>query len=143
MNSNETTIIVKEDDNMSDAITNSGARITRISLADFEKSVQTPNALIIRSESCDVSPRSKSELEMTDNGGTESDSSHDGTEQGTDDQPDEDDDQSCLKKIFPDIYGEEFKRFRLIEKLASMFLTALGLRGVQRLGPTGFRMFSR
>jgi hypothetical protein len=36
-----------------------------------------------------------------------------------------------------------FYSLRIYEKLAEVFMVSLGVRATQRLGPTGFRTFSR
>lgn len=55
----------------------------------------------------------------------------------------EDEEESCLKEIFPAIYSEELKHIRVSERLADIFISCLSVRGCLRLGPTAFRMFAR
>ncbi|KAK3088680.1 hypothetical protein FSP39_022293 [Pinctada imbricata] len=50
---------------------------------------------------------------------------------------------SCLKQLYPAVYDEEYERLRIIERVAGMFICCLGVRGSQRIGPTGFRTFAR
>ncbi|XP_052267440.1 tubulin polyglutamylase TTLL11-like [Dreissena polymorpha] len=51
--------------------------------------------------------------------------------------------ESCLKQLYPSPYADRFEKLRLYEKLAEVFTICLGVRATQRLGPTGFRTFSR
>ncbi|KAL3876936.1 hypothetical protein ACJMK2_034716 [Sinanodonta woodiana] len=71
----------------------------------------------------------------------------DSSKSSNDDEGNEDDDnrkrKSCLKELYPDPYDEEFDRLRLFERVADIFITCLGVRSTHRLGPTGFRTFSR
>lgn len=55
----------------------------------------------------------------------------------------EEEEDSCLKEIFPSLYSEQFKTQRIIERLADIFITCLGVKGCLRLGPTMFRLFAR
>ncbi|XP_076454499.1 tubulin polyglutamylase TTLL11-like [Babylonia areolata] len=55
----------------------------------------------------------------------------------------EEEEQSCLKEIFPAVYAEELRPLRLLERLADIFMGCLSVRGCIRLGPTAFRMFAR
>lgn len=55
----------------------------------------------------------------------------------------EEEEESCLKEIFPTLYSEMFKSQRIIERLADIFITCLGVKGCIRLGPTMFRLFAR
>ncbi|XP_060557499.1 tubulin polyglutamylase TTLL11-like isoform X2 [Ruditapes philippinarum] len=50
---------------------------------------------------------------------------------------------SCLKELYPDPLAKKFEHLRIYEKLAEVFMVSLGVRATQRLGPTGFRTFSR
>lgn len=52
-------------------------------------------------------------------------------------------DNSCLKALYPDPYDQYYEKLRLYEKLAEVFMVCLGVRQNMRLGPTGFRTFSR
>ncbi|KAK7480321.1 hypothetical protein BaRGS_00028489, partial [Batillaria attramentaria] len=56
---------------------------------------------------------------------------------------DEDEEQSCLKEIFPTLYGETLGDLRLVERLADIFISCMSVRGCLRMGPTAFRMFAR
>lgn len=51
--------------------------------------------------------------------------------------------QSCLKQIFPALYGNSFKNERIVENLADIFIMCLGVRGCLRLSPSMFRLFAR
>ncbi|KAL4218832.1 hypothetical protein ACF0H5_021420 [Mactra antiquata] len=51
--------------------------------------------------------------------------------------------QSSLKQIYPEHFAGKYESLRLYEKLADVFMVALGVRATQRLGPTGFRTFAR
>ncbi|XP_062570955.1 tubulin polyglutamylase TTLL11-like isoform X2 [Saccostrea cucullata] len=51
--------------------------------------------------------------------------------------------ESCLKQLYPAIYDEECERFRILERVAGLFIYFLGIRGSLRIGPTGFRTFAR
>ncbi|BFZ20664.1 hypothetical protein BsWGS_23703 [Bradybaena similaris] len=51
--------------------------------------------------------------------------------------------QSCLKQIFPAVYGNSFKNERIVENLADIFIMCLGVRGCLRLSPSMFRLFAR
>lgn len=55
----------------------------------------------------------------------------------------EDEEESCLKEIFPAVYSEELRHTRVSERLADIFIHCLSVRGCLRLGPTAFRMFAR
>ncbi|XP_024918355.1 tubulin polyglutamylase TTLL11 isoform X2 [Cynoglossus semilaevis] len=48
----------------------------------------------------------------------------------------------CLKQVYPK-YSKQFNYLRLLERIASLFLRFLGVKGNMRLGPTAFRMFIR
>lgn len=54
-----------------------------------------------------------------------------------------DPDNSCLKLLYPEPYDQYYEKLRLYEKLADVFMVCLGVRQTLRLGPTGFRTFSR
>ncbi|XP_060066015.1 tubulin polyglutamylase TTLL11-like [Ylistrum balloti] len=51
--------------------------------------------------------------------------------------------ESCLKQLYPAIYDEAFERLRILERVANLFISFLGVRGSLRIGPTGFRTFAR
>nr|XP_022325893.1 tubulin polyglutamylase TTLL11-like isoform X3 [Crassostrea virginica] len=51
--------------------------------------------------------------------------------------------ESCLKQLYPAIYDEECERYRILERVAGLFIFFLGIRGSLRIGPTGFRTFAR
>lgn len=51
--------------------------------------------------------------------------------------------ESCLKQLYPAIYDEECERYRILERVAGLFIYFLGIRGSLRIGPTGFRTFAR
>ena len=55
----------------------------------------------------------------------------------------EDEEESCLKEIFPSLHADELKHVRVVERLADIFIGCLSVRGSLRLGPTAFRMFAR
>ncbi|GFN73517.1 tubulin polyglutamylase ttll11 [Plakobranchus ocellatus] len=61
------------------------------------------------------------------------------------DSSDEEDEEeeSCLKEIFPAVYGDSYEEQRIVERLADIFITCLGVKGCLRLGPTMFRLFAR
>ncbi|XP_069465606.1 tubulin polyglutamylase TTLL11 [Ambystoma mexicanum] len=48
----------------------------------------------------------------------------------------------CLKQVFPK-YAKQFNYLRVVERVASLFIRFLGIKGMMKLGPTGFRMFIR
>ncbi|XP_062334075.1 tubulin polyglutamylase TTLL11 [Osmerus eperlanus] len=48
----------------------------------------------------------------------------------------------CLKQVFPK-YTKQFNYLRLVERITTLFLRFLGVKGNMRLGPTGFRTFIR
>lgn len=48
----------------------------------------------------------------------------------------------CLKQVFPK-YTKQFNYLRVVERIATIFLRFLGVKGNMRLGPTGFRTFIR
>ncbi|KAI7813354.1 tubulin polyglutamylase TTLL11 isoform X2 [Triplophysa rosa] len=48
----------------------------------------------------------------------------------------------CLKQVFPK-YTKQFNYLRVVERIATIFLRFLGVKGTMRLGPTGFRTFIR
>ena len=54
-----------------------------------------------------------------------------------------DKENSCLKQLYPEPYDQFYDKLRLYEKLAEVFIVCLGVRQNVRLGPTGFRTFSR
>jgi hypothetical protein len=56
---------------------------------------------------------------------------------------DEDEEESCLKEIFPALYGDYFQNERIVEKLANIFIASLGLKGYLRRSPVMFRLFAR
>lgn len=58
-------------------------------------------------------------------------------------EDDEEEEPSCLKEIFPSVYGEELRDLRLVERLADIFIGCTSVRGCLRMGPTAFRMFAR
>ncbi|KAJ8299907.1 hypothetical protein KUTeg_021426 [Tegillarca granosa] len=51
--------------------------------------------------------------------------------------------ECCLKQLYPAIYEEEYEHLRILERVAALFIFCLGVRGTQRIGPTGFRTFAR
>ncbi|XP_015222495.2 tubulin polyglutamylase TTLL11 [Lepisosteus oculatus] len=48
----------------------------------------------------------------------------------------------CLKQVFPK-YTKQFNYLRTVERIATLFMRFLGVKGTMRLGPTGFRTFIR
>ncbi|XP_035040794.2 tubulin polyglutamylase TTLL11 [Hippoglossus stenolepis] len=48
----------------------------------------------------------------------------------------------CLKQVYPK-YTKQFNYLRLVERIASLFIRFLGVKGNMRLGPTAFRTFIR
>lgn len=56
---------------------------------------------------------------------------------------DEEEEASCLKEIFPAMYGGSYNKQRILEKMADIFISCLGVKGTMRLGPTMFRLFAR
>ncbi|XP_062411072.1 tubulin polyglutamylase TTLL11 [Sardina pilchardus] len=48
----------------------------------------------------------------------------------------------CLKQVFPK-YTKQFSHLRSVDRIASLFLRFLGVKGTMRMGPTGFRTFIR
>ncbi|KAF0031686.1 hypothetical protein F2P81_016241 [Scophthalmus maximus] len=48
----------------------------------------------------------------------------------------------CLKQVYPK-YTKQFNSLRLMERVASLFIRFLGVKGNMRLGPTAFRTFIR
>ncbi|XP_077087171.1 tubulin polyglutamylase TTLL11 [Siphateles boraxobius] len=48
----------------------------------------------------------------------------------------------CLKQVFPK-YNKQFNNLRVVERIAAIFLRFLGVKGTMKLGPTGFRTFTR
>ncbi|XP_070532209.1 tubulin polyglutamylase TTLL11-like [Ptychodera flava] len=51
--------------------------------------------------------------------------------------------ESCLEELFPAKYGEQYEFVRILERIAYLFNHFLGIRGTLRMGPTGFRTFTR
>ncbi|OCT65342.1 hypothetical protein XELAEV_180415822mg, partial [Xenopus laevis] len=47
---------------------------------------------------------------------------------------------NCFKQVFPK-YSKQFNYLRVVERVASIFLQFLGIKGTMKLGPTGFRTF--
>ncbi|KAG8447555.1 hypothetical protein GDO86_014889 [Hymenochirus boettgeri] len=45
-----------------------------------------------------------------------------------------------LKQVYPK-YSKQFNYLRVVERMSSVFLRFLGIRGTMKLGPTGFRTF--
>ncbi|CAL1542730.1 unnamed protein product [Lymnaea stagnalis] len=62
---------------------------------------------------------------------------------GADSSDDDKEEESCLREIFPSVYGESYTNERILEKLADIFISCLGVKGSMRLGPTMFRLFAR
>ncbi|XP_053328590.1 tubulin polyglutamylase TTLL11 [Spea bombifrons] len=48
----------------------------------------------------------------------------------------------CLKQVFPK-YAKHFNYLRLVERMSSVFIRFLGIKGTMKLGATGFRTFIR
>ncbi|XP_078127936.1 tubulin polyglutamylase TTLL11 [Sander vitreus] len=48
----------------------------------------------------------------------------------------------CLKQVYPK-YTKQFNYLRLVERIASLFIRFLGVKGNMRMGPTAFRTFIR
>ncbi|XP_034047561.1 tubulin polyglutamylase TTLL11 isoform X2 [Thalassophryne amazonica] len=48
----------------------------------------------------------------------------------------------CLKQVYPK-YTKQFSYLRLVERIATLFIRFLGVKGNMRLGPTAFRTFIR
>ncbi|XP_028319011.1 tubulin polyglutamylase TTLL11 [Gouania willdenowi] len=48
----------------------------------------------------------------------------------------------CLKQVYPK-YAKQFNHLRLVERISSLFIRFLGVKGNMRLGPTAFRTFIR
>ncbi|XP_076014734.1 tubulin polyglutamylase TTLL11 [Genypterus blacodes] len=48
----------------------------------------------------------------------------------------------CLKQVYPK-YTKQFNHLRLVERIATLFIRFLGVKGNMRLGPTAFRTFIR
>ncbi|KAM8934303.1 tubulin polyglutamylase TTLL11 [Pelodytes ibericus] len=48
----------------------------------------------------------------------------------------------CLKQVFPK-YSKQFNYLRVVERMSSVFIRFLGIKGTMKLGPTGFRTFIR
>ncbi|KAK6167216.1 hypothetical protein SNE40_021304 [Patella caerulea] len=50
---------------------------------------------------------------------------------------------SCLREIYPSLYGTDYHPLHLLEKMADMFMSCIGIRGSSRLSSSGFRLFTR
>ncbi|CAJ0940421.1 unnamed protein product [Ranitomeya imitator] len=48
----------------------------------------------------------------------------------------------CLKQVYPK-YARKFCHLRVLERVATLFIRFLGVKGSMRMGPTGFRTFIR
>ena len=48
----------------------------------------------------------------------------------------------CLKQVYPK-YTKQFQYLCLVDRIATLFLRFLGIKGNMRLGPTAFRTFIR
>ncbi|XP_061459622.1 tubulin polyglutamylase TTLL11 isoform X1 [Rhineura floridana] len=48
----------------------------------------------------------------------------------------------CLKQVFPK-YAKQFDYLRLVDRIATLFIRFLGVKGTMKLGATAFRMFIR
>uniref|UniRef100_A0A8D0G9S5 Tubulin polyglutamylase TTLL11 n=1 Tax=Sphenodon punctatus TaxID=8508 RepID=A0A8D0G9S5_SPHPU len=48
----------------------------------------------------------------------------------------------CLKQVFPK-YAKQFNYMRLVDRIATLFIRFLGVKGTTKLGPTSFRTFIR
>ncbi|XP_040261364.1 tubulin polyglutamylase TTLL11 [Bufo bufo] len=46
----------------------------------------------------------------------------------------------CLKQLYPK-YSKQFSHLRVLERITSLFIRFLGVKGSMRMGPTGFRTF--
>ena len=67
------------------------------------------------------------------------------SDNGEDEEEEEEDPlyNSCLEEIWPRKFGQEYAHLRIMERVAALFNTFLGVRGAQRMGATGFRTFCR
>ncbi|KAH9505341.1 Tubulin polyglutamylase ttll11 [Bulinus truncatus] len=65
------------------------------------------------------------------------------SEQSMSESSEDEEEESCLKEIFPAIYGKSFEGERILEKLADIYISCLGVKGAMRMGPTMFRLFAR
>ncbi|KAL8589663.1 hypothetical protein ACOMHN_016047 [Nucella lapillus] len=63
--------------------------------------------------------------------------------ESSEEEGEEEAEASCLRAVFPAVYGEALQRLRVTERLADLFIACLSVRGCLRLGPTAFRMFAR
>ncbi|KAM4018878.1 tubulin polyglutamylase TTLL11 isoform 2-T2 [Anomaloglossus baeobatrachus] len=48
----------------------------------------------------------------------------------------------CLKQVYPK-YARKFSHLRVLERVTTLFIRFLGVKGSMRMGPTGFRTFIR
>ncbi|CAN2389015.1 Tubulin polyglutamylase TTLL11 [Pristimantis euphronides] len=48
----------------------------------------------------------------------------------------------CLKQVYPK-YSKQYSHLRLLERITTLFIRFLGMKGSMRMGPTGFRTFIR
>ena len=48
-----------------------------------------------------------------------------------------------LEQIYPGRVSDFYDELRIMERLADIFLECIGVRGTLRMGPTGFRNFTR
>ncbi|ESO83764.1 hypothetical protein LOTGIDRAFT_53477, partial [Lottia gigantea] len=90
------------------------------------------------SEEADVTNENEESEEANDN--EESNITNgDSNEQGNNEEYEE----SCLKEIFPSIYGAECQHLHIMEILSNMFMSCLSVRGSSRLTSSAFRLFTR
>ncbi|XP_067660709.1 tubulin polyglutamylase TTLL11-like [Haliotis asinina] len=96
-----------------------------------------------KTDSDDRATDSDNKMEEGDSGREDDDSGGGEDEEEEEEEEKKDEEGSCLKQIFPDVYGSQFDHLRLMERLATLFTKSLGVRGAHRIGPTAFRMFAR
>ena len=48
-----------------------------------------------------------------------------------------------LEQIYPGQVSDLYDELRIMERVADIFLECIGVRGTLRMGPTGFRNFTR
>uniref|UniRef100_A0A2C9KFJ2 Uncharacterized protein n=1 Tax=Biomphalaria glabrata TaxID=6526 RepID=A0A2C9KFJ2_BIOGL len=91
----------------------------------------------------DESPKNKRRTEDEDDQNV--DAPHETSENSQEESSEEEyeEEESCLREIFPAVFGKSFEDERILEKIADIFISCLGVKGSMRMGPTMFRLFAR
>nr|KAI8748784.1 tubulin polyglutamylase TTLL11-like; partial [Biomphalaria glabrata] len=92
-----------------------------------------------------IPSQEQEEVKTEDEDDQNVDAPHETSENSQEESSEEEyeEEESCLREIFPAVYGKSFEDERILEKIADIFISCLGVKGSMRMGPTMFRLFAR